>query len=64
MKKTKGQQGVNNERILVINTGELGYRQGKKEVNLRENARGSLMKLGDDWGVGGKCESSVPPRSR
>lgn len=54
---------MNNERILVIDTGELGYRQGEKEVNLRENERGSLMKLGKDWAVGGKCESSVPLRS-
>lgn len=52
---------MNNKRILVIDTRELGYTQGKRKVNLGENERRSLMKLGGGWGVGGRSESSVPP---
>lgn len=48
---TKREWGGNGDRFLVIDTGELGYRQHQREANLRENKRRPLMKLGDDWGV-------------
>lgn len=32
-----GQQLVKDERFWEIDTGELGYQQGKREVNLRED---------------------------
>lgn len=48
---TKREWGGNGDRFLAIDAGELGYRQDQREVNLRENKRRSLMKLGDNWGV-------------
>lgn len=45
------------ERFLVINTEELGYRQGTREENLRVNKRRPLMK----FGVVGVLEANLSP---
>lgn len=48
---TKREWGGNGDRFLVIDTGELDYRQDQREANLGENKRRSLMKLEGESGV-------------